>query len=125
MSIKTHVWQLSRYALAGGMATAVHLLTAWVMIYFFALSVFFANSLAFFTAFIFSYVLQTMFVFQSVFQWQRFFKFFAVQYSAFLVSFSLSLLLPVDNHYVQTFLIVFMIPLLTFLVHKLWTFKTL
>ena len=122
MSIKPHVWQLSRYVLAGILATGVHLSIAWLLIYLLALSVFMANTMAFFTAFVFSYVLQTKFVFQSRFEWVRFLKFLSVQFAAFLLSFMIASLLPVQNAYVQTFLIVLIIPLVTFLIHKFWTF---
>lgn len=123
MSIKTHLLQLSKYGFFGVIATLVHLGVAWGMIYLFDAGVLFANSVAFFTAFIFSYIFQTLYVFQSHFHLKRFIRFFLVQYGAFLASYLLSNVVQLENSYFQTLLIVVIMPVVTFIIHKFWTFK--
>ncbi|MBD3796131.1 MAG: GtrA family protein [Campylobacterales bacterium] len=123
MSIKSHIIQLSKYGLFGIIATLIHLLSAWGVIYLFDVSVFVANTVAFFTAFIFSYIFQTLFVFNSHFHVRKFIKFFLVQYGAFLLSYLLSNIVELQNSYLHTLLIVVIMPLVTFIIHKFWTFK--
>ena len=123
MNIKSHILQLAKYGFFGVIATLVHLFTAWAFIYFFSASVFVANTFAFFTAFIFSYILQTLYVFNTHFHIKRFMKFFLVQYGTFLASYLLSDIFPIQNGYLHTLLIVAIMPLITFVIHKFWTFK--
>ena len=125
MSIKTHIFQLAKYGFFGVIATLVHLLSAWVIIYFFEVSVFVANTLAFFIAFIFSYIFQTIYVFNTTFHFKKFIKFFLVQYGTFLFSYFISDLFPIQNSYLHTLVIVIIMPLVTFTIHKFWTFKEL
>jgi len=115
--------QLSRYGFFGIIATLIHLLSAWLLIYGFSTSVLLANSVAFLIAFMFSYVFQSKYVFKTVFDWQKFMRFFAVQGGAFILAYMLSTWFPLDNQYLQTLLIVAVIPLISFVIHKLWTFK--
>ncbi|WP_457743409.1 GtrA family protein [Sulfurimonas sp.] len=123
MSIKSHLLQLAKYGFFGVIATLVHLLTAWAIIYLFAASVFSANIFAFFTAFVFSYIFQTLYVFSSSFRLKKLLKFFAVQFGTFLFAYLLSDVFPITNSYLHTLLIVAIMPLVTFLIHKFWTFK--
>jgi len=123
MNIKSHIIQLAKYGFFGVIATLVHLLTAWAIIYLFDASVFISNTFAFFTAFIFSYIFQTLYVFKSTFHFKKLLKFFLVQYGTFLFSYLLSELFVVQNSYLHTLLIVAIMPLITFLIHKFWTFK--
>jgi putative flippase GtrA len=123
MNIKSHIVQLAKYGFFGVIATLVHLFTAWAIIYFFAASVFVSNTLAFFTAFIFSYIFQTLYVFNTSFHPKKFIKFFLVQYGTFLFSYLLSGIFPIQNSYLHTLLIVAIMPLITFVIHKFWTFK--
>ena len=123
MSIKAHILQLAKYGFFGVIATLVHLLSAWTIIYFFAASVFVANTFAFFTAFIFSYIFQTLYVFNTTFHFKKFIKFFLVQFGTFLFSYLASDMFPIQNSYLHTLLIVAIMPLITFVIHKFWTFK--
>ena len=123
MSIKVHILQLAKYGFFGVVATLIHLFSAWAVIYLFSASVFFANTFAFFTAFIFSYIFQTLYVFNSTFHFKKFIKFFSVQFSAFLLSYLLSDIVVIPNSYLHTLLIVAIMPLITFVIHKFWTFK--
>jgi len=123
MSIKSHIVQLAKYGFFGVLATIIHLFVAWAVIYFFGASVFVANMVAFLTAFGFSYIFQTLYVFNSSFHLFKFIKFFVVQFGSFLLSFILSNIFPVTNSYLHTLLIVAIMPLVTFTIHKFWTFK--
>jgi len=123
MSIKNHIVKLAKFGFFGLLATLVHLLSAWGIIKVFAASVFVSNVVAFLTAFVFSYIFQTLYVFNSTFHSLKLLKFFIVQFGTFLFSYSISNLFPVQNSYLHTLLIVAIMPLITFLIHKFWTFK--
>jgi len=123
MSIKSHILQLAKYGFFGVLATLIHLFTAWAVIYFFTASVFSANLVAFVTAFGFSYIFQTLYVFNSSFHFVKFIKFFSVQFGSFLLAYLLSDVFPVPNGYLHTLLIVAIMPIVTFTIHKFWTFK--
>jgi putative flippase GtrA len=123
MSTKKQLLQLAKYGLFGVLVTLIHLCTAWLVIYLFELSVFVANTVAFLTAFGFSYIFQTLYVFESSFHFMKFIKFFAVQFGSFLLAYLLSDIFPIANGYLHTLLIVAIMPLVTFTIHKFWTFK--
>jgi len=123
MSTKPLLLQLVKYGLLGVVSTLIHLLSAWSIIYIFSTTVFLANILAFLIAFSFSYIAQTQYVFQSEFHIVKFFKFFGVQFFTFLFSYVVTTLIPVESSYLHTLLIVAIMPLITFTIHKFWTFK--
>lgn len=123
MSIKSFILQLGKYGLFGIITTLIHLFVAWFVLYTLSVSVFFANSMAFFTAFIFSYIFQTLYVFESEFKIVKFLKFFIVQFGTFLLSFTSSNFVHIENQYLHTLLIVAIMPLISFVIHKFWTFK--
>jgi len=122
--MRKHFIQISKYGFFGIIATLIYLLIAWSGIYFLNLSVYSANMTAFFTAFAFSYIFQTLFVFQTYFHLQKFIKFFLVQYGAFLASYFISTFVQLQNNYLHTLIISAIIPLFSFFIHKIWTFKT-
>jgi putative flippase GtrA len=123
MSIKNHLFQLIKYGFFGILATLIHLFTAWAVIYFFNASLFLANLIAFLTAFGFSYIFQTLYVFGTHFHLYKFLKFFVVQFATFLFAFISSNIITISNSYLHTLLIVAIMPLVTFTIHKFWTFK--
>ena len=123
MNIRAFIIQLTKYGIFGVIATLIHLFTAWALIYFFQTTVFISNMLAFFVAFSFSYIFQTLYVFKTIFHFSKLFKFFTVQFGTFLFSYILSEMLSIQNNYLHTLLIVAIMPLITFVIHKFWTFK--
>jgi len=123
MSTKLLLLQLVKYGLLGVVATLIHLLSAWSIIYIFGATVFTSNIFAFLIAFSFSYIAQTQYVFESEFHIVKFFKFFGVQFSTFLFSYFVSNILRIESSYLHTLLIVAIMPLITFTLHKFWTFK--
>ncbi len=123
MSTKPLLLQLVKYGLLGVIATLIHLLSAWSILYIFGTTVFVANVFAFLIAFSFSYIAQTQYVFESEFHMVKFFKFFGVQFFTFLFSYFISNILQIKSSYLHTLLIVAIMPLITFTIHKFWTFK--
>lgn len=117
--------QIAKYGLFGIIATLIHLVTAWSLVYLFDSSFFYANLSAFLLAFISSYIFQTLYVFESHFEINKLVKFFLVQFGVFLLSYAATNLFLLTNQYLQTLLLVVIMPLLSFFVHKLWTFKRL
>jgi len=116
-------YKLVRYALTGGLATAVHITIAYCYIYFINNALFIANILGFIVAFIFSYLLQSLFVFKHTLTLMKAIKFFSVQFSSLLISILSSDYLPLENSYFKTIIVVLLLPLFTYIIHKFWTFK--
>ena len=123
MKTKAFIAQIVKYGFLGVIATLIHLLSAWTIIYLFASTVFISNTVAFFIAFSFSYVAQTLYVFNSEFHILKFVKFFTVQFGTFLFSFFISNVVTIQSSYLHTLLLVAIMPLITFSIHKFWTFK--
>ena len=123
MNTKAFILQLTKYGIFGVIATLIHLFTAWALIYFLDTTVFISNIVAFFVAFTFSYVFQTLYVFKTLFHFSKLLKFFTVQFGTFLFSYMLSDTISIQNSYLHTLLIVAIMPLITFVIHKFWTFK--
>jgi len=123
MNTKVFIAQIIKYGLLGVIATLIHLLSAWAIIYLFASTVFISNIIAFFVAFSFSYIAQTLYVFDSEFHILKLAKFFIVQFGTFLFSFLISNVVVIQSSYLHTLLIVAIMPLITFTIHKFWTFK--
>ncbi len=116
-------YRLIRFGITGALATLTHLVIAFSILYFTNLSVWFANLIGFLCAFCLSYLMQTLFVFKKVLSFSNLSRFFTVQFSALICSQSLSELIGTANHYLQVILVVIAIPLITYIIHKIWTFK--
>ena len=116
-------FKLIRYALTGGVATAIHLLVAYGYLYYIDDALFWANTLGFLLAFLFSYSVQSIFVFKHAIKLAKALKFFLVQFTSLLISISFSSYVPLENSYLQTIVVILVLPLITYLIHKFWTFK--
>jgi len=116
-------YKLIRYALTGGIATALHITIAYLYIYFIDNSLFISNLLGFSVAFIFSYLLQSLFVFKHAIKLIKALKFFSVQFGSLLLSILISYYVPLENSYLKTLIILLLLPLITYVVHKFWTFQ--
>lgn len=114
---------LLRFGITGGFATLTHLVIAFSILYFISKSVWLANFIGFLCAFCLSYLMQTLFVFKKTLSFSNLSRFFTVQFSALICSQSLSELIGTANHYLQVILVVITIPLITYIIHKMWTFK--
>jgi len=115
--------KLIRYALIGGSSTLIHLGIAFLWLYTVNSSLFFANTAGFSVAFIFSYTVQSRYVFLHPLSPPKAFRYFLVQFGALLAALILSAMLVGYNSYIKTLIVVILLPLITFVIHKLWTFR--
>ncbi len=116
-------YKIIRYGLTGGIATAIHIGVAYLYIYFIDTSLFVSNILGFCIAFVFSYLVQSLFVFKHAINLTKAFKYFVVQFSSLLTSIFISHYIPLENSYIKTLIVVLILPLITYVVHKFWTFQ--
>jgi putative flippase GtrA len=123
MISKLYHSKLIRYALIGGSSTLIHLGIAFLWLYAVNASLFFANTAGFSVAFIFSYTVQSRFVFLHPLSLPKAFRYFIVQFGALLSALILSNALVGYNSYIKTLIVVVLLPLITFVIHKLWTFR--
>ncbi len=115
--------KLIRYAVIGGSSTLIHLGIAFLWLYTVNTSLFLANTAGFSVAFIFSYTIQSRYVFLHVLSLSKALRYFIVQFGALLASLFLSDMLVGYNSYIKTLIVVILLPLITFVIHKLWTFR--
>ncbi|MFA0438422.1 polysaccharide synthesis protein GtrA [Vibrio sp. 10N.286.49.C2] len=115
--------RIVRFALTGGLSTAIHISVAFLFLHFVQDNVLLANICGFSLAFIFSYFAQTILVFKNKVNWGNAARFFIVQFGALLVSQGISELFSDLNSYVRVLMVVIILPIVTYVVHKLWTFS--
>ena len=118
-----NIKQLLKYGLVGIFSTLIHISIAFLYIYSINGNVLFANISGFCIAFIFSYTVQSLYVFEHKLQLLKTFKYFLVQFSALIIAYFASNILYIENAYIHTILISFLLPLVTFFIHKFWAFK--
>ncbi|MDD2367954.1 MAG: GtrA family protein [Sulfuricurvum sp.] len=123
MISKLYHSKLIRYALIGGTSTLIHLSIAFLWLYTVTTSLFFANTAGFSVAYIFSYTVQSRYVFLHPLSLTKAFRYFLVQFGALLASLFFSNILVGYNSYIKTIIVVILLPLITFVIHKLWTFR--
>ncbi|ASI89269.1 GtrA family protein [Vibrio mediterranei] len=116
-------YRIVRFALTGGMATAIHIAVAFSYLHIVQDSVLFANIAGFSIAFIFSYFAQTILVFKHKVNWGNAAKFFMVQFGALMISQGVSELFSDLNSYIRVLVVVVILPVVTYLIHKIWTFS--
>ena len=114
--------RLVRYAIVGVVSTGIYIIAAFFLIYFVDDSIFSSNIFGFACAFLFSYLAQSKFVFNSNISFNKASKFFLVQFVSLLLAIGLTNLTQGLNAYFNVLLIVIMLPLITFIIHRLWTF---
>ena len=116
--------RIVRFALTGGLATAIHIGVAFLCLHFIKDSVFYANVMGFSVAFGFSYIAQSLLVFKRPIRLMSAVKFFAVQFSALMASQLISESFSDLNSYLRVVMVVVILPIITYIVHKLWTFSS-
>ena len=114
--------KLVRYAIVGVVSTGIYIIAAFLFIYFVDDSVFSSNIFGFACAFLFSYLAQSKFVFNSNISFNKASKFFLVQFVSLLLAIGLTNLTQGLNAYFKVLIIVVILPLITFIIHRLWTF---
>ncbi len=115
--------KLIRYALIGGVSTLIHISVASAYIYSINNSLLQSNIVGFLIAYIFSYTIQSKFVFESTISRERAIKYFIVQILALLIAIGISDILSGYNSYIKSVIVALLLPLVTFFVHKFWTFR--
>jgi len=114
-----------RYGLVGLFSTLIHLSIAFLLIYISTINIVLINSIAFSIALLFSYICNLKIVFKLKFCKENFLKFVIVS----LITFSIIIIVSYFgekynlNPYLIVVIITIIIPLLTFFLHKSWTFK--
>ena len=119
---KLFTYKIVRYGVVGGFSTFIHFLFAFLYIYSINSSVFQSNIVGFLIAYIFSYLMQSKFVFEHKVNIEKAVKYFIVQFGALLMAIAMSNLFEY-NSYIKTVIVVVLLPLITFVIHKFWTFK--
>jgi len=114
--------RLVRYAIVGVVSTGIYIIAAFFLIYFVDDSIFSSNIFGFACAFLFSYLAQSKFVFNSNISFNKASKFFLVQFVSLLLAIGLTNLTQGLNAYFKVLIIVVILPLITFIIHRLWTF---
>lgn len=115
--------KIVRYVLVGGVSTLIHILIASLYIYFINDSVSQSNIIGFLVAYVFSYLVQSKLVFQHAVNLQKAIKYFIVQFGALLLAIFLSEIFDSYNSYLRTLIVVALLPFITFVIHRFWTFK--
>ena len=114
--------RLVRYGIVGMLSTAVHVSAAFLFIYFVQSSLFFSNLFGFGCAYLFSYFFQSKFVFESHISLIKALRYFLVQLLSLLLAMGCSNAAAEFNVYVKVLLTAVILPMITFVVHKIWTF---
>lgn len=115
--------KLFKYGIIGGISTMIHVGVASAYIYMVNSSLLQSNIVGFMVAYLFSYTMQSIFVFEHAISWHKALRYFIVQFGSLLASIAISNMFYLFNSYVKTVLVVVLMPLVTFMVHKFWTFK--
>jgi|APSaa5957512535_1039671.scaffolds.fasta_scaffold265713_2 putative flippase GtrA len=115
--------QFFRYVMVGGLATLIHILVAYLYLYYIDYSLFLSNTIAFFIAFAYSYNFQTLYVFRSKISFINFVKFLIVQLIIIATSMLIIDNISIYNYYIKTVFILIIITPASFLLHKFWTFN--
>ncbi|WP_394699584.1 GtrA family protein [uncultured Desulfobacter sp.] len=116
-------FKLFRYGLVGLFCTSIHILVASAFIRFIRPSLFLSNLVGFFIAFHVSYYAQSKWVFQSRVSFLKSLKYLLVQVASLMVAICISSALTPFDIYLKVMCTAFVLPLITFMVHKIWTFN--
>ncbi len=117
--------KIIRYGLVGSVSTIIHFSVAFLYIYYINNSVLQSNTIGFLVAYVFSYLMQSKHVFNHEINTEKAIKYFVVQFGSLLFAVILSNLFDSFNSYIKTVIVVGILPLITFVIHKFWTFKTI
>ena len=115
---------LFKYGLVGILATLLHIIIASSYILFINDSVFQSNIIGFLVAYVFSYLMQSKFVFEHAVSVKKATKYFMVQFGSLILAILASEIFDSYNSYLRTLIVAGLLPLITFIVHKIWTFRT-
>ena len=125
LSILTKLTNLKivRYGIIGVVSTGIHLSVAYAYLYLVNDSVLISNIIGFLSAYLFSYLIQSKYVFEHAVSIPKAVKYFTVQFSALLTAIGISHISVMYNSYIKTLTVAFLLPIITFIIHKFWTFS--
>lgn len=115
--------RIVKYAFIGALSTLIHIGISALFIFAISDSLLLSNISGFLVAYIFSYLMQSIHVFGHSIDFKKAFKYFVVQFGSLMTSILISHLFTGYNNYIKTILVVVFMPLVTFVIHKFWTFK--
>jgi len=116
-------YKIVKYSIVGVISTLIHIGTASLYIYYIDSSLFQSNIVGFLVAYIFSYIMQSKLVFEHEISLEKAIRYFIVQFGSLLTSIAISDMISDFNSYINTILVVAFMPLITFIIHKFWTFR--
>lgn len=119
---KILIFKITKYITIGGISTLIHFFTASLYIYLIKNSIFISNIIGFLTAYGFSYTMQSKLVFEHQITIKKALKYFIVQFGALILSILIADILRY-NIYIKIMAVTILLPLITFLIHKFWTFR--
>jgi putative flippase GtrA len=115
--------RIIRFAIAGGVATLVHVSVAWTVFNWLVRDSTVANVAAFVVANVVSFLLQTLWSFSSRPSVARFLRFGTVSIGGFLVSALVPLIVGRQHLWLPTLVVVVCIPALSYVMHARWTYR--
>lgn len=115
--------KIVKYALVGGAATLIHIFIASMCLLFDNEAIYLSNVVGFLIAYLFSYFLQSKLVFKHNINVIMAIRYFVVQFSSLIIAIFISEAMSAYNNYLKTVIIALLLPLITFVLHKTWTFK--
>lgn len=115
--------QIVRYGIIGLISTAIHASVAYCFIYFIGDFFVLSNIVGFSVAYLFSYTMQAKFVFAGCVSFISGVKYLFVQVVALFLAIALSNMLGAVNVYLKILVVVLILPVITFFIHKMWTFS--
>jgi len=115
--------QFFRYVMVGGLAFLIHMLVAYMYLYYVEYSLFLSNTIAFFVAFAYSYSYQTLYVFRRKISFINLAKYLIVQLIMITAAMLIIDNISIYNYYIKTVFVLIIITPTSFLLHKFWTFN--
>ena len=115
--------QFFRYVMVGGLAFLIHMLVAYMYLYYVEYSLFLSNTIAFFVAFAYSYSYQTLYVFRRKISLINLAKYLIVQLIMITAAMLIIDNISIYNYYIKTVFVLIIITPTSFLLHKFWTFN--
>jgi putative flippase GtrA len=115
--------QFFRYVMVGGLAFLIHILVAYMYLYYIEYSLFLSNTIAFFVAFAYSYSCQTLYVFRRKINLINLAKYLIVQLIMITAAMLIIDNISIYNYYIKTVFVLIIITPTSFLLHKFWTFN--
>lgn len=117
--------QLFKFALIGLVATVIHVSIVICVVETVSLKPWLSNGIAFIIASLFSYTCNTLWSFDTALSVPTIKRYYCVSFVGLSLSISLSAIVEYYSiHYFYgIFLVVCLVPLVSFYLHKCWTFK--